>query len=276
MAPVNQADIDEKNSAFWNELCGSHMARSAGVTDDSPESLARFDKRYFDFYPYLFDHIPFAEMAGRKVLEVGLGYGTVGQRIAMSGAAYHGLDIAAGPVAMMEHRLGHLGLAGDLRQGSILAPPFAAGSFDWVVAIGCLHHTGDLAAAIGSVYDLLAPGGRAMVMVYNAASYRQWLRGPLATRRRLREDPATYSQRIVAADERMRGTYDAGRDGSAAPQTEFVTAAELGHLCRAFSRCDVTLENIGGTILFIAGLRPLVCRLFGPFFGLDLYCRLTK
>ena len=53
----------------------------------------------------------------RDVLEVGLGYGTVGQKIAESGARYTGLDIAQGPVDGLNHRLAQSGLPGRAIQG---------------------------------------------------------------------------------------------------------------------------------------------------------------
>ena len=87
-----------RNASFWNELCGTSFAKALGVIDDLPGSLKRFDDWYFAFYPYLLIHIPFEDMQAKDVLEVGLGYGTVSQRIAEVGARYHGLDIAAGPV----------------------------------------------------------------------------------------------------------------------------------------------------------------------------------
>ena len=140
---TNQTAIDRKNSEFWNELCGSQLARQLGVTDNSPASLKKFDDWYFDFYPYLYSHIPFAKMRSKQVLEIGLGYGTVSQKIAEAGALYHGLDIAAGPVAMVAERCRTVGAnTAVVKQGSILEAPFETGTFDWVVAIGCLHHTG--------------------------------------------------------------------------------------------------------------------------------------
>jgi SAM-dependent methyltransferase len=56
--------------------------------------------------------------------------------------------------------------------------PFADGSFDAIVAIGCLHHTGDIGGAIESCRRLLAPGGILIGMVYYAYSYRRWLNEP--------------------------------------------------------------------------------------------------
>ena len=81
-----QDEVSERNADFWDELCGTQLARQLGITDNSPASLQRFDAWYFDFYPYLAQHIPFHDMHGRDVLEVGLGYGTVSQRIAEAGA----------------------------------------------------------------------------------------------------------------------------------------------------------------------------------------------
>lgn len=274
-APLSQIEIDRLNREFWNELCGTQLATSLGITDHSPESLARFDDWYLGLYPYLYRHLPFAEMTGQNVLEIGLGYGTVAQKIAAAGAHYHGLDIAPGPVAMAYRRLANIGAQGDVRQGNILDPPFEEETFDRVVAIGALHHTGDLEGAIGRVERLLRRGGQATIMVYSALSYRQWLREPAATFGRALADPAAYQERKSSA-ERMRAAYDVNRGGAAAPQTEFVTPAELKHMCRRFRRCAIRRENIGaeGFLRFLP--RPVACALFGGVLGLDLYCRLER
>src|SRR5437762_12834713 len=113
-----QEVIDQANAEFWNELCGTGLAVHLGIKDHSQESLRRFDQYYFDFYPYLEPIIQPARMAGRPVLEIGLGYGTLGQRLADAGADYHGLDIAQKPVEMMNHRLRMLGRSQKARQGS--------------------------------------------------------------------------------------------------------------------------------------------------------------
>ncbi len=273
---ADQDEIDAKNAAFWDELCGSQLAQQIGISDDSPASLKKFDDWYFDFYPYLYRHIPFARMKTKRVLEVGLGYGTVSQKIAESGAHYHGLDIAAGPVGMAAHRCRLIG-ANDaiVQQGSILNPPFDDDTFDWVVAIGCLHHTGNLPDAIKAVEKLLKPGGQAMIMVYSAASYRQFASEPIRTSmRKLGSGMRAYS--APAGDEDERVAYDANLKGAAAPQTEFVTKSELRQLCKGFSDIQIRAENIGaeGILRFVP--RPFLNRWVGPRFGLDLYCSLVK
>ncbi len=255
----SQTDVDRVNTEFWDELCGTTQARELGIQDRSPESLKRFDDWYFDFYPYLFKHIPFANFKGQRVLEVGLGYGSVSQKIAEAGARYCGLDIAAGPVAMAAERIDYVGADGKAKQGSILDSPFQDQEFDWVVAIGCLHHTGNLPKAIGEVHRILKPGGRAIIMVYNATSYRHVFVEPL------------ISSGLV----RRRG-YDMNTKGSDAPQTEFVTRKAARGMCSQFASCKITAENIAseGPLRLLS--RKLLCRVFGPFLGLDLYISLQK
>jgi len=156
---INQEKVSEENARFWDELCGSRFARLTGITDAGPQSLKKFDDWYLKFYPYLDRHIGFDSLIGKKVLEVGLGYGTVAQRLAEFGAEYSGLDIATGPVQMANHRLRQSGLNGLAVKGSVLEPPFAPESFDAIIAIGCLHHTDNLKAAIEQCRLLLRPGG---------------------------------------------------------------------------------------------------------------------
>ncbi len=268
-----QPRVDQKNAQFWDKLCGTHHAKQLGIKDHSPESLARFDAWFFDYYPYLLPFLPMDGLATKDVLEIGLGYGSLSQRLAAAGCRFHGLDIAAGPVAMAAQRLEQMGLRGDVRQGSILAPPFQPGSFDWIVSIGCLHHTGNLAAAIENVHSLLRPGGHALIMVYNAASYRQWILQPRVTLRQVFSDKKAYAN--SHANTQMTNLYDRDSSGKGAPATEFVTKAELGHLCRAFARCRIWKKNIGGArhLFFIPRRIRL---LLGPVVGLDLYCRLEK
>jgi hypothetical protein len=59
-------ELDLQNAGFWDELCGSALARQLGITDASADSLRRFDEAYFGFYPYLLRHLqPIAARRGR-------------------------------------------------------------------------------------------------------------------------------------------------------------------------------------------------------------------
>ena len=226
---MTQVEIDRQNASFWTELCGSGLARSLGITGEEPDALERFDAHYFGFYPYLKGYVDRFELSGRPVLEIGLGYGTLGQYIAERGAVYHGLDIAPTPVAMMRHRLRLLAQEGDerVRQGSALDNPWPDARFDAVYSIGCLHHTGDLVRSVDEVHRILKPGGVAVVMLYNRHSAR-----------RLR---AGFRARSAAS---IRGSYDQNVEGEPAPHTDFTSRREARRLFGAFSRVKIDAQNL--------------------------------
>jgi SAM-dependent methyltransferase len=219
-------------------------------------------------YPYLDKHLRLAELSGRKVLEVGLGYGSVAQRLAQHGAIYSGLDVAAGPVEMVDYRLQLHGLAGAATQGSVLQAPFADEGFDRVAAIGCFHHTGDMQQAIDESYRMLRPGGRLTMMVYYGLSYRRWLLEPRAAWSELmgRPPPATTIGRV----------YDAA-DGKAPPHTDFVSRRRLRQMCRRFRSFRATLENIDRAIAGVpVSLEWLLSTPIPKLFGLDIYVSAVK
>lgn len=274
---ITQHEIDARNAVFWNELCGKQLAKHLGVTDPSPQSLRKFDDWYFGFYPYLTAHIPFHQMQGRSVLEVGLGYGTVSQRLAEAGADYTGLDIAAAPPAMVRHRLAQNNLPGTAIEGSILSAPFDDASFDWIVAIGCFHHTGDFKRALDESYRMLKPGGKAVVMVYFAYSYRRWLSAPKSTLVQFLNDKVGLKLADQGHDQRERALYDASTlDGTGAPETEFFSVSEVRRMIKHWSHSSFRLENIGKDGLFRLIPRSLANKIFGPAMGLDMYIHLEK
>jgi SAM-dependent methyltransferase len=278
----------QANALFWNELCGTQMARDLGIHDRSPESLRRFDAAYLDFYPYLRRYVRPEARAGHRVVEIGLGYGTVGQKIAEAGANYLGLDVARGPVEMMSYRLQTSGLRGRAARADVLSCPVATGSVDCVVSIGCLHHTGDLARAIREVHRILRPGGQAILMVYNLLSYKSWGRWPLRTLAEWRREREGDAPRTAGV--RQRAAYDANLSGAAAPETVLVSEHRLRRMCAAFASVEVYRENtsdltLGGTLPLPFGLRftlgllvprRLTYRWAGPVAGLDLYLTAVK
>lgn len=234
------SSTDAANAAFWDELCGSLLARSVGVTDHSPDSLARFDAAYFEMYPYLLPLVDQLDLSDARVLEIGLGYGSLGQRLAERASEYHAIDIAAAPVGLMGDRLAILGRPNLARQGSALALPYPDRMFDAVVSIGTLHHTGDLAGAIAEVRRVLRPGGQALLMVYNRWALRRLLWIPRIRLAALIGRTGGYRD----AGERIRALYDASVEGEAAPATEFASPLEMRRLLRGFRSAHIELHNM--------------------------------
>jgi SAM-dependent methyltransferase len=227
------------------------------------------------YYPYLARYLQDLPVGGRKVLEIGLGFGTVGQILAARGANYHGADIAAGPVAMLRDRLRWLGRPdeGAVLQASALELPWKDETFDAVVSIGCLHHTGDLSRAVREVHRVLVPGGVAFVMLYNAHSFRQLAQVPRARLRALR------ARRSSAED--VRAMYDVNTAGEAAPHTDYVSRSGARRLFGAFSDVSVEAQNFDPLQLPLGRRRLTIPRerLLGNIarvLGLDLYIHARK
>lgn len=275
MSADAQSAIDQRNRAFWEELCGTEFARRHGIVEITPASLQRFDEAYLAYYPYLGPYLSELPVDGQDVLEIGLGFGTVGQMLAARGARYHGADIAPGPVAMMRDRLRWLGqLDGEaVVQASALELPWPDEMFAFVVSIGCLHHTGDLPRAVSEVHRVLRPGGTAFVMLYNANSFRQLTLAPRGRAKVLRARGVSMEQ--------VRATYDSNAAGEAAPHTDFVSRRDARRLFGAFSNVRIEAQNFD-TLAPTIGGRTIVIpreRLLGNvarFLGLDLYIHARK
>ena len=269
-------DVDRANEEFWNELCGTSLARHLGIKDHREASLRTFDDFYFTYYPYLWPYVDAIDLAGKTVLEIGLGYGTLGQKIAEHCGRYCGLDVARGPVSMMQHRLQMKGLSGEVKQGSVLEAPFADESMDHVVSIGCFHHTGNLQRAVDEAHRLLKPGGKAVIMLYNKYSYRQWVRWPVATFRHALHD-STGMCSASGVSTAQRKAYDASAAGQAAPETVFTSCADVRRLFRQFRQVQVGKENNDVWVTWGRTIaRERMLNNLGKWLGLDLYVTATK
>lgn len=270
---ATQQQIDQENSEFWNELCGTIEARRLGITDSSRESLAKFDAWYLGFYPYLLPIVQPERMRGKKVLEIGLGYGTLGQQIAAAGADYIGMDIASKPVDHMNYRLRLHGLPGRAMVGSAKAISFPAGTFDYFVSIGCLHHTGDVQKCFDEAYRVLKPGGVAVIMIYNKFSWMRWRIAPLATLRSL-----FAGQQADLDSQKRRADYDSNTAGQACPAVTLLSVGEIKRMMSCFESVSCVKHNAnqfapkGITLIPRSWLLPTM----GRWMGLDIYVEARK
>jgi SAM-dependent methyltransferase len=252
---------DTANAQFWDEPCGSTAFQQHGFS-----TVSEFDRWYFNFYPFLDRYLDPQKFAGKRILEVGLGYGSIGQRLAAVGD-YTGLDIADGPVDLMRSRGAHA------QRGSVLDLPFAAGSFDAVVSIGCIHHTGDMRRAISEIGRVTKPGGHTLLMVYNAANYVEWIKRPVPTARYcLRSLLGSSDARCMESDERH--TYDSNSEGTEAPETVLVTRAILRRMMAPhFHDITLRLQNCFGHKILP---RDWSTRLLERHFGINIYAEAVK
>jgi SAM-dependent methyltransferase len=111
-----------------------------------------------------------AEVAPRRVLEVGSGPGELAARIQDElGAEVVAIDISERMVDLARGR------GVDARVGDVQELPFADGEFDCVVAAWMLYHVPDVDRAVGELARVLRPGGR-LVAVTNGVDHLYELR----------------------------------------------------------------------------------------------------
>ena len=114
--------------------------------------------------------VPFSELAGRDVLEVGCGSGFAVQLFAEAGARVTAVDLTDWAVRTTRARVEAFGLQADVLRADGEDLPFADESFDLVFSWGVIHHSSDMEAALSELIRVCRPGGRLVLMVYNRRS----------------------------------------------------------------------------------------------------------
>lgn len=164
----------EQVAAFWNtEACGTQFV--AGARDER-DFYAQYRRFRYETEWHIPEFVPFAEMRGRHVLEIGCGNGADGVMFAQHGADYTGVDLTESAVAATREHFAVLNLPGEFRLANAERLDFANESFDVVYSYGVLHHTPEPARAIREVYRVLKPGGHAYVMLYHRHSFNYYAR----------------------------------------------------------------------------------------------------
>jgi len=105
-----------------------------------------------------------SDLAGRLVLDAGVGAGRFAECAADMGATVFGVDLTEAVDAAFTNIGRRPGV--NLAQADIFALPFRAATFDCAYSIGVLHHTPDTEAAFTDVAATVAPGGQFAVYLY--------------------------------------------------------------------------------------------------------------
>ena len=223
---------------FWNAAsCGESLYLDPAAADRY-EQQARM--RY-ELEPYIPGFAGFAESAGKRVLEIGVGLGADHQRFAAAGAILSGIDLTERAVAHTKQRLTSLGLSSNIAVGDAENLPFPDDSFDVVYSWGVLHHSPDTPRAIDEVYRVLAPGGVARIMIYHTWSMiglMLWIRYGLLRLRPWRSLKSLYAEHLES------------------PGTKAYSIAEAKQLFHAFREEDIrTVLTHGDLLTSAAGQR---------------------
>ncbi len=138
--------LDTANATFWDELCGSALARQIGDHRRLARQLATLRRRLHGGF------IPTCRATSSRCCAGKGGRSRSASDTAPSAACSRALvptttgwTSRSGPVEMVRGRLTQLGQperVDQVVQGSALSIPWPDGHFDALVSIGCLHHTG--------------------------------------------------------------------------------------------------------------------------------------
>jgi SAM-dependent methyltransferase len=163
--------MDEQTiQRFWQDhACGD--AQVGGLHERFHDDYDKFFRDYDQFRYQNERHLPACiaalNVAGKRVLEIGLGEGSESERLIRQGARWSGVDLTAESVERVRTRLTLRELPyEELRQGSVLDLPFADDSFDMVFSHGVLHHVPEIRQAQAEIHRVLRPGGELVIMVY--------------------------------------------------------------------------------------------------------------
>lgn len=118
-------------------------------------------------------------LQGRRVLDLGCGYGWHCEYAARHGAAsVLGLDASARMIAVARRDHAHEKI--EYRVSDLLAYDYPAASFDLVLSNLVLHYLPDLTAVYTRVHRTLAPGGVFLFNIehptFTAGVHQEWLR----------------------------------------------------------------------------------------------------
>jgi glycosyltransferase involved in cell wall biosynthesis/ubiquinone/menaquinone biosynthesis C-methylase UbiE len=130
--------------------------------------------RYGEYGPWMPEVMEFDRHAGKRLLEVGAGMGTDLAQFARHGAIVTDIDLSAGHLALAQENFRLRGLQGTFIHHDAETLPFPDGSFDVVYSNGVIHHTPNTQSVVDEIYRVLAPGGKAIIMVYAEHSLHYW------------------------------------------------------------------------------------------------------
>jgi SAM-dependent methyltransferase len=264
---------DQDNAEFWNYLCGTNAALYMGFDLATKEGVSEFDDWYFQFYPYLKAHLDQTLAGAQTCLEVGIGLGTVSRYLSRNVNELLALDVAPQPCVFLQKSLEGESVNLHTINTSILERTLsthAGARFDCAIAIGSLHHTGNLNLALDNLINSVKPGGKILVMVYNEFSFYRLLKNPLRFLPRLAK--SGFRQKYIWSEDdgAKRASNDINDQGMAAPHTAY--SSKRLFTSRSDSKWIVTTENFSDFTLLKKHISRRKFLHFAKVFGgIDLY-----
>ena len=205
--------LTERVRAYWNAHI--HDLEISTHAPGTPGFFADLDQYHFEKLHHLLRLVPFDDMRGKAVLDVGCGAGVDLVRFAKGGAIVTGVDLAESAIALARKNFEIQGLKADLRVENGEALPFPDDHFDFVFAHGVVQYTADDRKLVAEVRRVLKSGGLAIFQVYNR---RSWLNA-------------------------LSGIMKVGLEHEDAPVLKKYTWAEFADLLKGFTSVEIVAER---------------------------------
>lgn len=174
------------NRAFWESNPMRYdWKENIRFPQGTREFYEEIDRRFFEnAAEYLppsvlsFGHlIPFGELAGKDVLEIGVGMGSHAGLLSAHAGTYTGIDLTQYAVDVTTDRMRVFGREADIRRMDAEELDFPDASFDFIWSWGVVHHSSNTARILMQMERVLKPGGHAVVMVYNRGWWNYYMCG---------------------------------------------------------------------------------------------------
>jgi 2-polyprenyl-3-methyl-5-hydroxy-6-metoxy-1,4-benzoquinol methylase len=200
--PADRQDSNERARHTWEvKAVGSQRASSPAGSRGYFEEIRAYRYGYeTPFIPGFFD---FASLAGKRVLEIGVGNGIDAMEMLKAGAVYTGIDITRNHLDLMRRYVklvGPANLKGQVEsvvEGDLLETALP-GNYDVVYSFGVLHHIAHEADFLRHIHTLLRPGGELRVAFYSRYSFFNiWLLATWIVRNRMRNTLADWQSHVA-------------------------------------------------------------------------------
>ena len=167
---------------WWTENPMVYDWRERAADPTAAAYLAEVEQRFLseswfaqpDGAPPYSGLIPFEELHGKDVLEIGCGSGVHSRLLAEAGANVTAVDLTPTAVEMTKARLEQHGLAASVLEADAEQLPLPDGAFDFVWSWGVIHHSAQTPRVVAEIARVLRPGGRLALMVYHRSSITFW------------------------------------------------------------------------------------------------------
>jgi len=177
-----RSGLDSDIETFWqSHPCGDESV--GGLVDtysgDYEAFFTAYDKSRYETECHIPACLDDLDVAGMRVLEIGLGQGAESEQLIRRGAIWTGLDVTEEAVGRVTARLRLRDLPySDIKQGSATDIPFSADEFDLVFSHGVLHHIPDIQSGQREIHRVLKADGRLVAMLYarNSLNYQVSIR----------------------------------------------------------------------------------------------------